>query len=289
MNLKTPKLPSRSHHGAAPSQPQAPAATPATAVRPPAPAVRPPAPSEPVAPLKKVAGGLGAATRQRNAAVMIAGVALIVLAGAMAASVASSFDDSIEVLVAAGPIAEGAVIEEDDFRVVSVAAGAGDIQAVSPNSQEALIGRVAAGPIGEGSMIHPDQFTANVDEVRVVVGAALVPDQYPAKGLKPGDRVRLIEVVDQYSSSGDGGLLAGREITVGEITDVVPLSSSDTLHFSIRIGESTSGIVADRIAQDRLTLALLDESEAIDRPDPLSPAQPVDPLEIAEQDEESDQ
>lgn len=284
MKLKTPKFPSKGHHDVAQAASPFPQAQAPAPLGPPTAAPTYSAPSaEPVSPLKKAAGGLAAPTRQRNAAVMIAGAAFIILAAALAASVASSFDDSIEVLVASNEIAEGQPISASDFRTVRIAAGAGDIQAVSPDSIDDLVGRVAAGPIGEGSMIHPAQFAISSEETKVVVGAALGPDQYPATGLKPGDQVRLIEVAGRFGSSDDdSGFSSGREITVGEITDVVRLGSPDTLHFSIRVGESAASVVAQRVAQDRLTIALVDESLTIQRVDPLEPIAPVVPLEIEE-------
>ena len=285
MKLKTPKFPSKGHHDA-PLAPGAPSQF--------APMNMPPQPapltganlgaatgarSEPVSPLKKAASGLAAPTRQRNAAVMIAGAAFIILAAALAASVASSFDDSIEVLVASGEIVEGQTVTESNFRTVKIAAGEGDIQVVSPDSIQDLVGRVAAGPIGEGSMIHPAQFAIAGTEAKVVVGAALGPDQYPSTGLKPGDQVRLIEVVSRYGGGEGSEFNAGREIAVGEITDVLRLSSN-ALHFSIRVDESAATVVADRIAQDQLIIALVDESLTLKEIEEIIPAEPVVPLEF---------
>ncbi len=305
MKLKTPKFPSKGHHDMAQSASPFPPAAPAPTGPPVAPAQTAPthvapaqaphgvgAPAhvgvpqaapvaEPVSPLKKAASGLAAPTRQRNAAVMIAGAAFIIVAAALAASVASSFDDSIEVLVASADIAEGQPIAATDFRTVKIAAGEGDIQAVSPTSIDDLVGRVAAGPIGEGSMIHPAQFAIAAEEDLVVVGAALGPDQYPATGLKPGDQVRLIEVTSRFGADQEG-FTSGREITVGEITDVVRLRTGDALHFSIRVGESAASVVAQRISEDRLTIALVDESLTLNRIDPLEPIQPVVPIELEE-------
>ncbi len=210
---------------------------------------------------------------------MIAGVAFIVIAAAMAASVAASFDDSLDVLVAAEPITEGQPITADHFRVVQIAAGAGDIEAVSPEQVEDLVGRVAAGPIGEGSLIHPDQFMVARDDQLVVIGAALEPDQYPATPLKPGDRVRLIQVSDGRSSGGDDSFDSGTELALGEITDVAILGAKEQ-HFSIRVPESVANVIAQRVAQDRLTIALLDESITLEQIDPLAPARPLVPLEL---------
>jgi len=270
MKLKTPQLPRKSHHGPAGSVP-APAAGSAP--------VRPQNTPSPATPLKKAAGGLVAPTRRRNTAAMIAGLAFVLIAAAMAASVASSFDDSIEVLVAAETIVEGQPVALDDFRTVKIAAGAGDIEAVSPESLDDLVGLIAAGPIGEGSLVHPAQFAAATEEQRIVIGAALTPSQYPANGLKPGDQVRLIAVAPRYGS--DDGFSAGQEIAVGEITFVSPTRNG--VHVSIRVGESSATVVAQLVAQDRITLGLVDQSITIESVTPLQPADPVAPLTLAEE------
>jgi len=291
MKLKTPKFPAKGHHDVASATSPPPPSPTANRLAPGPHAPRSTAPTEPVSPLKKAASGLAAPTRQRNAAVMVAGAVFIILSAALAASVASSFDDSIEVLVAANEIAEGQPVAAEDFRTVKIAAGEGDIQAVAPGSIDDLVGRVAAGPIGEGSMIHPAQFAIAAEEAQVVVGAALGPDQYPATGLKPGDQVRLIEVAARFDAGigdDDETFSAGREITTGEVTDVVRLSSQDQLHFSIRVGESAASVVAQRVAQDRLTIALVDESLTLERVDPLEPASPVVPLDVEEGDSAGD-
>jgi len=235
--------------------------------------------------LRKAAGGLAAPARRKNAAVMLAGAALIIVAGALAASVAASFDDSLEVLVAAEPIAEGQEITSSDFRVVRIAAGAGDIQAVAPGAVEQLEGRIAAGPIGAGAMIHPSQFSVAATEQQLVIGAALEPNQFPATGLKPGDMVRLIEVSPRPGRD-DSTFTAGQDIAIGEIVEVVGLQQSK-LHFSIRVSESAANVVAQRVAENRLSLALLDQSITLEQVDPLSPASPVVPLELETNEDEA--
>lgn len=293
MKLKTPTFPSRGHDRPGTPHHHTPGVLPGAApsgvasFSPPPPATGA-ASSRPVSPLKKVAGGLTAPARQRNTAVMVAGLVFVILAGAIGASVAASFDDSLDVLVAAGPIAEGQAITADDFRVVQIAAAAGDIQAVAPDSIDSLIGRVAAGPIGAGSMIHPEQFVDPTQEATVIVGAALGPNQYPANGLKPGDRVRLIEVADEFDvgDDEDAGFVSGREIGLGEIVGVVRLGQADQLHFAIRVGESTANLVAQRVSQEQLSLALIDDGITIQQVEPLDPADAVVPLELDDETEE---
>lgn len=208
---------------------------------------------------------------------MIAGLAFVLIAAALAVSVANSFDDSLEVLVAANPIAEGQTLSAEDFRVVQIAAGEGDIQAVAPGDMNDLIGRIAAGPIGEGSMIHPAQFAVASSETLVVVGAALEPDQFPVGGVKPGDRVRLIEVADKFADI--EGFSTGNDLGIGEVVDAHAFSPRE-MHFSIRVSESIANVVAQRVTQDRLTIALVDQSITLEQVDPLDPAIPLPPLDL---------
>lgn len=279
MKLKTPTFPRKGHHDA-PSRPPVTPVQPAPVAT--AAAATPPPPT-PASALKKVAGGLATPARQRNTAAMIAGLAFIIIAGAIGASVASSFDDSIEVLVAARDIEEGQPISADDFRTVQIAAAAGDIEVLAPSSIDELVGRVAAGPIGQGSMIHPDQFALAYGEQRILVGAALGPDQYPAGGLRAGDQVRIIATSGRsFSSRDDDGLTAGQEVAVGEVVDVVSLSSNN-LHFSIRVPESTANIVVQLVSSGQVSLGLLDDGVALDSVPALPPGQTFEPETVAEE------
>jgi len=276
MKLKTPTFPRKSHH----PEPAAPA--PAAAAMPPTrPVATPASAASPASPLRKAAGGLVAPARQRNTAVMIVGVVFILLAAAIGASVAAAFDDSVDVLVAADSIAEGQLIQSSDFRVVQIAASAGAIEAVDPESIDDLVGRVAAGPIGEGSLVHLDQFADSVEEQQILVGASLRPNQYPANGLKPGDQVRLIAVggtSTDFLGRGDSG--GAQEIAIGSITHVTEQATGNEIHVSIRVNESSANIVAQLISQNKITLGLVDQSIRVDRVDPLEAEDPVTPLTL---------
>lgn len=273
MKLKTPTLPRNGHHD------RARGATTAWA-RPQEPVVSP-VPASPADALRRAAGGLASPARTRNTAAMLAGLAFIVIAGAIGASVASSYDDSIDALVAASPINEGERITEDHFRTVRIAAAAGDIEILPPEAAAELVGRVAAGPIGEGAMVHPSQFDVAHSEQRILVGALLEPDEYPAGGLKRGDMVRLIAVAGSSLSGGDTEVPL-REIAIGEIADVVQMSET-AMHYSIRVPESASNIVVQLVAQNRLSLGLLDDSIELEGVEPLTPAEPVEPIELEDE------
>ena len=58
-------------------------------------------------------------------------------------------------------------------------------------------------------------------------------------------------------------------------------------HFSIQVSESSATVVAQLAAQDRLVLALVDQSVRVDQVTPISPADPVLPAAIIDGDAEA--
>lgn len=217
---------------------------------------------------------------------MIGGAALILVSGFAAASMARSYTETVDVLVAAEPIAEGEPIQVDQLAVVAIAAGEGDIQAIDPSLGDDLVGRVASGPIGKGSILHPDQFVGNdASEQMVIVGMALDPDEFPTENLQVGDLVRLFDVGSSFGSDTE---TVAQEITIGEVVAVRPLGAGNEVHYSVRVKESTANAVTSRVTQDALAIALVEEtqqrrarSQAPMEPgagaDPLAPAEPLRP------------
>ena len=209
--------------------------------------------------------------RRSNTIWMVAGIALILISGLSAATLVQSLSSTVEVVVAARPIAEGEPVTADDFDVANLSTSSANVQAIEPERIEELVGLTAAGPIGEGSIVHPDSFIADsmINEATVLVGAALGPDNYPRAVLEPGDVVRLIELSSSTAVLEEGVSFAtGGEIATGEIVEVSPLSG-DSLHFSIRIGESSANRVVDRIASNRLSIALMDDPQGVEAMQPL--------------------
>lgn len=242
----------------------------------------PAAPVAPTAPLngaKRSPAGVPAAPRRpRNTLWMVAGVLLVVVSGVAAATAVSSLDDRVDVLVAARTIAEGEVVVSGDLRTVSIGVDS-RIRAVPPDEAGQLVGQVATGPVGEGSIIHPSQFVAgdSEDQPKVIVGAALEAGQYPLTGLRPGDRVKVIEVSGPNAVFDESSTLGPRELAEGEIVEVAPTASTDVLLVSIRINEAIAASLAERAQQGRLRLVLIDNGLLDDPVSPLDPADPAAP------------
>lgn len=233
--------------------------------------------------------------RRQNTPWIIGGIALVLLSGLAAASLAGTEDPIVQrtpALIAARSIAEGRVITSDDLQVVEVEGLPREVQIMDPATLDDVLGRIAAGPIGSGSFIHPDQFIIGGlgQEPTVVVGANLNPDEYPLQDLRRGDLVRIIEVrieSDDFGEDDDIPVrIDGRELAVAEIVAVRP-TTSDGLHFSLRIGESSANVVLDRVARGRVSIALIDGAQAVRPAEPLTPADPLDPGDPAEIDSES--
>ncbi len=216
--------------------------------------------------------------RPRNTIWIIAGVALVVMSGLASASVVSSLSERVDVLVAARTIAEGEVIDPGDLRSVSIAVDP-SIRAIPPSERDELIGHVATGPIGEGSVVHRSQFIAgdSEDQPKVIVGVALDAGQYPITGLRPGDRVKVIEVSGPNATFDDRAASGPRELTEGEVVEVVRLSRSDSLLVSLRVNEAIATPLSERAQQARLRLALIDAGLLDDPVAPLDPAEPGEP------------
>lgn len=231
--------------------------------------------------------------KARNTTWIVVGLVLVVVAGIAASSLWRGLSDRVEVLVAVDLIETGQIITEADLTTASIAADDG-VRAISPDRLDELIGMEASGPIGAQAIVHPAQFVVNEtrEEPTVIVGAALDPGQYPIVGLLPGDRVRIIEVTSPNALIGEDDA-EPREITIGEVVEVIGLQQSDRYLVSIRINESASLLISERVQQGRISLALLDSGFPDDLIDPIEPAEPVEPGEplsddSTEQDGETD-
>lgn len=232
-----------------------------------------PPPAPPLAPIEN---RLVPPKRRSNTIWMVAGLVLILISAISAAALAQSFNDSVQVVVAVRPIAEGQSVVAEDLGIAEISTSANNVRAIEPGRRGDLVGLVAAGPIGQGSIVHPDSFVSMAadDEGNVVVGAALGPDNYPRASLQPGDVVRLIELSGGAVSLDGAPAAGGREITIGEIVEVVRLGG-DNFHFSIRVGESSANLVVDRIASNQLSLALLEDQSEFDAMEPMD-SDPID-------------
>ncbi|MCP4228449.1 MAG: hypothetical protein GY773_34285 [Actinomycetia bacterium] len=197
------------------------------------------------------------ATRQRQLPWVALGLLLLVMSMLGFALWSVQQAKRPPVLVAGAAIEAGTEIERSDLILVSVGADSG-LELLQAGQEELVVGRVARGPIPVGtplSLALVVSASEAVPEGLAVVGAALVPGEYPTSSLRAGDRVRLIKTTPA-NGLGDGGEVT--EIGVATVWTVEPLlSSSQELFVSLLVPDHQSASVAEVVAQDQLRLVLI--------------------------------
>lgn len=134
--------------------------------------------------------------RRRRAGLASLSLLMIVGGAAGAGLLAVRLDDRSPVLVAAGHIGAGQQIRAEDLATTSVAADGVSLIPASEASQ--LIGRYAATDIPAGRLLDPQMIstTGLLKQGRAAIGVVLKPGHAPASGLRAGDVVQLIRVID---------------------------------------------------------------------------------------------
>jgi hypothetical protein len=160
--------------------------------------------------------------------------------------------DKVPALAIAGPVERGATITAADVRVVYVATD--DPLARLDDSQVSeVVGRVAVVDLPAGTLLTPALVTnaGAIADGEGIVGLALDPGQYPARGLAPGDHVNVVRSGDPTGDVEDSVVARGaRVFAVEELP-------SDRLLVSILADESDAEAVAAAAGQGTLRLVLV--------------------------------
>ncbi len=136
---------------------------------------------------------LPAVARGRRPLVAVASTALVLASVAIFASLYSSADHQVPVLVVTTTIHQGQRIIGSDLGTVDVAASGG-LSVVPVADATELSGTWAASTIPAGSLINRSDVTTSrpLAVGTGVVGLALKDGQLPAGGVEPGDRVMIV-------------------------------------------------------------------------------------------------
>jgi hypothetical protein len=225
--------------------------------------------------------------RPRNTIWIIAGIVLMLAAGVAALAVAGALSARVEVLVAGRDFVTGERITPEDLVVEEISLGA-DVEYMLPAERDDLVGMVAAGPIARGTVVNGSSFEIGTgdDVATVVVGLDLDPGAYPQSVLLPGETVSLIEVFDA-SFTGEVTFVEPREIAVGEVVEIRPLTRADAQMISVRIAELYAAEVSQVAHEDRLRLAKLEDPDLEETVSPLDPVEPAEAIDPESLDSES--
>jgi hypothetical protein len=160
-------------------------------------------PSRPEAPLR-----LGPPGRRRQPALVVLGVALMLVTAAVAGAMFLRVGNRVPVLVMNRTVEVGQEIRDADLAEARVATDPG-VQTLPAGERSRVVGQVAAATIPKGALLTRSQLTAQAvpGPGQAKVGVVLQPGQLPAEGLSPGERVML--VVARPASAAQGGPRAG--------------------------------------------------------------------------------
>lgn len=148
--------------------------------------------------------------------------------------------EKVPALAVASGIDRGAVIDSSDVRVVYVSSD-GALARLDSSELSRVVGQVALVDLAEGTLLTPS-VVAEAPTVSTgdgVVGLALEPGAYPARGLAPGDRVNVVRTADVADLEAEPAVVA-RNATVFAVEEL----SSDRLLVSILTSEGDAEAVA---------------------------------------------
>jgi hypothetical protein len=147
---------------------------------------------------------LGPPQRRRQPTLIVLGLALMLVAAAVAGALYLRVGNRVAVLAMARTVPVGQQITDQDLTEVRIAADAG-VQTVPAAERRAVVGQVAATTIPEGALLSRAQLAAQPvpGPGLAKVGVVLRPGQAPAEGLAPGDRVMVVAA--RASDQGDTG------------------------------------------------------------------------------------
>lgn len=191
-------------------------------------------------------------TKHRPRGYAALAVALIVGLGALGYFFYTQAGAKVAVVVAVNDIPAGHTIARSDLTTTEVAGG---VTAVAGNHLASLVGQTAAVEILPNTLVQRAMVTTALplSGTQALVGVAAAPGQIPSLGLRPGDKVEVLQLPEKAaapSSSSASPILADSAVvydirsnpsTAGGtlLTLLVPRSSA----FGIE-SASNSGLIA---------------------------------------------
>ena len=168
-------------------------------------------------------------------------------------AVYSSAAEHLEVLSVRQAVPAGQQIEAADLATVAISTE-GELAAVPAAEVDDVIGQVAAVGLVPGSLLSSAQLSdgPRVPVGMVVAGAMLQPGQYP-NGLRPGDRVLVVESPPS-SATGEVEPIERGEATVLDVADLDDVTSALTV--SLVIPAADASTIAAAGSAGRLSLVI---------------------------------
>ena len=228
--------------------------------RPPAAAPAPPPP--PPAPLNgsRLADTSAAAPSvpsppklRRRPTLIALGVALIALGGLTAAWLTTTVGNTTAVLAVAADVDRGDVITDTDLTVAQVATDP-VLDPVPSGDRREVVGQRAARDLTEGTLLTATSLTGQLLPAPgdSLVGATLRPSQLPARPLRTGDQVRLVDTPRDQ----DDPPTAAPNTTTATVVGTRELPDTGETVVDLSVPQDQGAELAARVATGRVALVL---------------------------------
>jgi len=139
-------------------------------------------------------------TKHRPRGYAALAVALIVACGALGSYLYTQAGAKVPVVMAVHDIPAGHTIDRSDLTSVEVSGG---VTAVAGDHLSNLVGETAAVEILPNTLVQRAMVTsgAPLTASQAIVGVAAAPGQIPSSGLRPGDKVEVLQLPEKGSAS----------------------------------------------------------------------------------------
>lgn len=151
------------------------------------------------------------------------GIALVAVAGLSGAWLANQGGQTAAVVALKEPIRAGERVTAEQLGSVNLPVGTG-LDTIAAEDLSSLVGKYANTNLPKGALVAPSQLQDGLypPAGQSVVGVALKPTQMPARGLIPGDKIRLVvgdNAIGGVRADKSGTAWDGTVIAVGAATD----------------------------------------------------------------------
>lgn len=154
---------------------------------------------------------------RRSPALIALGVVLVVSGALGAVGVYAHLSQAQEVVAIIAPVARGQVIERADLGIVRVQLDP-LLRPVPSGQLDDVVGQYAWSDLVPGALLAAGSYGPPLNPAtgRAEVGLALMPGEYPADALRPGDAVVLVTVARPGEAELAPVSFAGQLATVGQ-------------------------------------------------------------------------
>lgn len=188
------------------------------------------------------------------------GVALIVLCGAVGATLFQSSAKRVSVVIAARNLPAGTVLTPADLATGSLPAS-DNITAMSASGSGVLVGQQLAVPATRGQLMVRAMVstTPSLSPGSQVVGVLLKGDQMPSVPIVVGDEVQVVAVSTPDQTSASSSTVGTSLVTSATVLAIGPPSVSETQYvaeLSLEVPAADAPEVAGYAAADQIAITL---------------------------------